>query len=119
MTTISRMYANQGSATRAAKKAYGETYLEKVKMFEKKGEFGFKELTEKQKEALKNKKSSKKPGRAKKTDGVCAKVFAMADKMKGARRKDVIEACVKDGINEATAKTQYQKWFTTSIQKSK
>ena len=50
------------------------------------------------------------PTKAPKKAGACAKVWAMADSMPGAERKDVIDKCVADGINKATASTQYQKW---------
>jgi hypothetical protein len=42
--------------------------------------------------------------------GVCRNVWAIADSMPGAKRKDVIEACRAAGIAFGTARTQYQKW---------
>lgn len=39
------------------------------------------------------------------------KVWDIADKMPGAKRKDVIAACVQAGIAYGTARTQYQHWF--------
>lgn len=42
--------------------------------------------------------------------GACATVWAIADEMEGAARKDVIEACRKAGIAYGTARTQYQAW---------
>lgn len=42
--------------------------------------------------------------------GACARVHEIAGSMKDAARKDVIAACIKAGINKATASTQYQKW---------
>lgn len=47
---------------------------------------------------------------APKKTGACARVHAIADSMKDAARKDVIAACIKAGLNKATASTQYQKW---------
>lgn len=44
----------------------------------------------------------------------CFIVWDMADKMKGARRKDVIAACVEKGVAFYTARTQYQLWLTAS-----
>jgi hypothetical protein len=43
----------------------------------------------------------------------CQFVWNMADEMfkKGARRKDIIAACVQAGIAYYTARTQYQLWF--------
>ncbi len=37
-------------------------------------------------------------------------VWRLADEMKGADRKAVIEACVAAGVNKSTAATQYYKW---------
>lgn len=42
------------------------------------------------------------------------RVWHIAESMKGARRKDVIEACVNEGIAYYTARTQYQLWYTAS-----
>lgn len=39
------------------------------------------------------------------------KVWHVADSMPGAKRKDVIEECVRQGIAYGTARTQYQHWF--------
>lgn len=41
-------------------------------------------------------------------------VWAMADKMVGADRKEVIDACVAAGVNKATASTQYYRWARAS-----
>jgi len=41
------------------------------------------------------------------------KVWHIADSMPGAKRKEVIEACVAAGIAYGTARTQYQHWFKT------
>lgn len=38
-------------------------------------------------------------------------VWDIADKMPGAKRKEVVEACVAAGIAYGTARTQYQHWF--------
>lgn len=40
----------------------------------------------------------------------CKKVWHIADSMPGAKRKDVLAACVKAGIAYYTARTQYQQW---------
>lgn len=37
-------------------------------------------------------------------------VWAIADSMPGAKRKDIVAACVEQGIAFFTAGTQYQKW---------
>lgn len=45
----------------------------------------------------------------------CKTVWAIADEMKGAKRKEVLAACVEKGIAYYTARTQYQQWL--SVQK--
>ena len=40
----------------------------------------------------------------------CRRVWEIADSMPGARRKDVLQACVAAGINPYTAETQYFLW---------
>lgn len=37
-------------------------------------------------------------------------VWSIADSMPDADRKDVIAACVEQGVNKSTAQTQYYKW---------
>lgn len=44
----------------------------------------------------------------------CHLVWDMADKMKGSRRKDIIAACVEQGVAFYTARTQYQLWFQSN-----
>lgn len=44
-------------------------------------------------------------------EGPTKRVWAVAEAMPGAKRKDVIEACRVAGIAYGTARTQYQKWF--------
>lgn len=54
-----------------------------------------------------------------KSAGVCKKVWLMADALKEVaeaageklQRKKVLQACIDAGIAEATARTQFQKWF--------
>jgi hypothetical protein len=48
------------------------------------------------------------------TEGPTKRVWAIADTMKGAKRKDVVQACVEAGIATGTARTQYQKWLAAS-----
>lgn len=68
--------------------------------------------TEEGEVTMSTKKAKTKKAPKEKKDGVCAKVHTIADKLgKEAARADVIEACVKAGINKATAGTQYQKWL--------
>ena len=38
-------------------------------------------------------------------------VWKTCDEMDGARRKDVVEACIVLGVNVHTARTQYQRWY--------
>lgn len=42
----------------------------------------------------------------------CDRVWAIAEAMQGERRKDIIAACVDQGVAYYTARTQYQHWFT-------
>ena len=45
-------------------------------------------------------------------NGACAKVHEIAAKLgRTAPRAEVLEACVKAGVNKSTAATQYQKWL--------
>jgi hypothetical protein len=44
--------------------------------------------------------------------GATKRVWAIADSMPGATRKEVVEACRKAGIAFGTARTQYQKWYS-------
>ena len=46
------------------------------------------------------------------TELPCQRVFIIADQMIGARRKDVVAACVAAGVAYYTARTQYQHWLT-------
>lgn len=48
----------------------------------------------------------KRPG----DDTATGKVWAVCDEMPGATSKEVIQACVEGGLNEATARTQYNNW---------
>ena len=62
--------------------------------------------------ATKKAKTKKAPKEGTKRNGACAKVHEIATKMgKATPRGEVIEACVKAGINKSTASTQYQKWL--------
>lgn len=62
--------------------------------------------------------AAKKPASAgkgtKPRNGNCLHVWNIADAMRDARRKDVIAACVEQGINAGTASTQYQQWFAAN-----
>lgn len=46
-----------------------------------------------------------------KNAGPVAQVHMVADAMRGKSRREVIAKCVEKGINEFTARTQYQRWF--------
>ena len=59
------------------------------------------------------KQEEKKEGSKKPRNGNCARVWELADQMKGARRKDVIAACVEAGVPLGTSKTQYQQWYAS------
>ena len=55
-------------------------------------------------------KPAKKKRPGPQTAGPVAKVWEIASSMPNAARKEVVEACVKKGINVHTARTQYQRW---------
>jgi hypothetical protein len=46
--------------------------------------------------------------------GSTKRVWQMADSMPGATRKEVVAACVAEGVNPGTARTQYQHWFAAN-----
>lgn len=48
---------------------------------------------------------------ASKIDSPCKRVWELAASMPDSSRKDVIAACVEQGIATATARTQYQRWY--------
>jgi hypothetical protein len=43
-------------------------------------------------------------------EGACSLVWSIAEEMEGAKRKDIIAACVEKGVAFYTARTQYQKY---------
>lgn len=45
----------------------------------------------------------------------CRAVWELAETMWGARRKDIIQACVDNGIAYATARTQYQSFYKAKM----
>lgn len=47
-------------------------------------------------------------------DNPCKAVWDIAESMPGAKRKDILAACVEMGIAYNTARTQYQRFFTAS-----
>lgn len=50
------------------------------------------------------------PGNRPKEGTTTGRVWEIADNMPNASRSDIIEACINEGINKATASTQYGKW---------
>jgi len=48
-------------------------------------------------------------------DSPCKRVWAIADSMPEAARKDVLAVCEQEGIAYYTARTQYQSWRRASI----
>lgn len=58
----------------------------------------------------KNKTDAQRP-RLSTAEKPTKKVWSIADSMPGAKRKEVIEECVRQGIAYGTARTQYQHWF--------
>lgn len=95
-----KLYAAKSSVTRALKALLIDPAEMEIK--EKDGKF-----------YAVPKKVSKAKGEGKPRNGNCLTVWETADSMAGARRKDVVAACVAKGIPEGTAKTQYQQWFAS------
>ena len=60
--------------------------------------------------ALEVKPKSSKPRARSKVGGAVAIVHTICNKMKDKPRKDVIAECIRQGVNENTAKTQYYHW---------
>ena len=81
-----KSFAHKRSAVRAACKALGNNF----EVFETLGSWSYR-----------GKSQIAKP---------VSKVWAIASQMPGARRKDVVEAAVAQGIAFYTARTQYQAW---------
>lgn len=44
------------------------------------------------------------------TESPVATVHRICDEMKGKPRDEIIQACINEGVNPNTAKTQYYKW---------
>lgn len=133
-----RLYASKSSAIRAAKKAGLSTG--EYEIIEEAGKFGFRAIKadeveeqvpeeeaapkrsprrkQPKKEATSKEQSTKKEVvmlRKSTIESPSKRVWEIADQMKAAnpnvRRKDVIAACVEQGIAYYTARTQYQLWF--------
>ena len=69
-----------------------------------------KKAAKKTKRAAPKKKAAKKKAAPAKKQGVVAQVWAIADSMSKASRREVIDACIAKDINIHTAQTQYSKW---------
>ena len=130
-----KLYAVKSSATRAAKAAG----LEHYEIIEQDGQFGFRpieaedasegealEAMEQERDEAQNPDAPEvqadepqpeeapapvvKTRNASTVESPVKRVWAIADSMPEAKRKDVIAACVAEGIAFFTARTQYQKW---------
>lgn len=133
-----RLYASRSSAVRAAKKA--GLSVGEFEIIEEAGKFGFraveaneveeqvveetasKEVEETSEESAKEKKKAtpKIDDRLRMStiEAPSKRVWEIAEQMKAenpnVRRKDVIAACVEQGIAYYTARTQYQLWYKAS-----
>jgi hypothetical protein len=130
-----KLYAAKSSALRAAKAAG----LEQYEIIEQDGQFGFRpieaedasegealEAMEQERDEAQNPDAPEvqadepqpeeapapvvKARNASTVESPVKRVWAIADSMPDAKRKDVIAACVEQGIAFYTARTQYQKW---------
>lgn len=52
--------------------------------------------------------------RTSKVPNPCLFVWETCIAMQGARRRDVIAACVAAGVSYGTARTQYQAWYSAT-----
>lgn len=106
-----KSYTSKSNAKRAAKKELGKDAVELVNynLTHKAGKWTWEKIevkkAKKEKIEILNKSVVENP---------CALVWNIAEGMPGARRKDVIAACVKAGVAFYTARTQYQQWRTAS-----
>ncbi|HBP5740821.1 hypothetical protein [Pseudomonas aeruginosa] len=110
-----KLYAAKSSAIRAAKAAG----LEQYEIVEQDGQFGFRSIEAEDTsegealEAMEQEEASAPVVKTRNASTVASpvkRVWAIADSMPEAKRKDVIAACVEEGIAFFTARTQYQKW---------
>ncbi len=69
------------------------------------------EPTKKAPKRNKGKKAPAKKKSGKGRNGALAKAWEIFGKHPKAARKDAVAAAVKAGINESTARTQFQKWM--------
>lgn len=127
-----KLYAAKSSAIRTAKAAG----LEQYEIIEQDGQFGFRPIEaedasegealdamEQERDEAQNPDAPAdepqpeeapapvvKARNASTVESPVKRVWAIADSMPDAKRKDVIAACVAEGIAFFTARTQYQKW---------
>lgn len=111
-----KTYTTRSNARRAAKQQLGQDIVEgqDYRIIEVDGKFGFEaidtpdKVEERQADsAMRGKSVVENPTNL---------VWQIAASMPGARRRDVIAACVDAGIAFYTARTQYQKWYTAQKQ---
>lgn len=132
-------YANKSSAQRAAKRQFGGEWqtqaevmlatdsgawviIPKTQAEEPKQHLSLAEALEESGESLadlievapepKAQKAKPEGWRLSSTEKPTKKVWAIADSMPGATRKEVIAACEVAGIGAGTSRTQYQAWFS-------
>ena len=109
-------YPSRASAQAAAKEKGGKVKkAEEVELVAVKAD----EIHAKSEEPEESPKAEEEPPKKKEREqstvgSPCSLVWEIADEMKGARRKDVVAACMKAGVAEYTAKTQYQRWYTAN-----
>lgn len=109
-----KLYAVKSSAVRAARKAGLDEGCYEIT--EQDGKWGFREIdadTPDQEDAAAPEQESPtvaEPHNASIVESPVKRVWEIADSMPDARRKDVIAACVDQGVAFYTARTQYQKW---------
>jgi hypothetical protein len=114
-----KAYKAKSSAIRAAKKEFGEDYLEQSELHEDENGFYF---APKKAEVVAIKKDTAHLRGSSSISSPCLVVWNIAGEMladwnngvEGAvkpRRKDIIAKCVEEGVAFYTARTQYQKYL--------
>lgn len=103
MTNTTKFYSNKQNAARAAKSAGLD--INECNLTENNGTFAYipkpAQVTTIQGLPYVRESSIHRP---------CAQVWHIADSMLGAKRKEVLAACIENGIAFYTARTQYQLW---------
>lgn len=124
-----KAYSTRANARRAARQELGEDAVEDqdFELIEVDGQHGFRVMTDDMTNATQAELTAPNADAAKEAPPTestprnkssvanpVQQVWAVADAMPEAKRKDIIAACVEQGVAFFTARTQYQKWKVAS-----